>query len=229
MIKTLVFSLALLIPTLSHAGVQPISHPSPNSGTITPAAISVSTLTVDTNTLKTSEGKVGVGTDSPGATLDVAGNAAFSGSVDVGTISVQSADSGNPNLSAASGMFRLGVASLTDLRIGTYDVSPYGNWLQTVSRSPNGSAWPLALNPLGGSVGIGTAAPESANKLQVQSTSGNVVVASSTTASGFGVFSAHGTSGGCIMLTDTDNAGWTKCKALNGTLSCATDADGICD
>lgn len=59
--------------------------------------------------------------------------------------------------------------------------------------------------------------------------SGNSTVASSSTASGFGVLLGHGASGGCIMLTDTDNAGWTECKALNGTLSCATDADGVCD
>jgi hypothetical protein len=37
-----------------------------------------------------------------------------------------------------------------------------------------------------------------------------------------------GDSSGCIMLRDTDNNGWTKCTALNGVLSCATDGDGIC-
>lgn len=44
---------------------------------------------------------------------------------------------------------------------------------------------------------------------------------------------AVGTSGatnvGSIMLNDTDNAGYTECTALNGTLSCGTDADGIID
>lgn len=76
-------------------------------------------------------------------------------------------------------------------------------------------------------VGIGTSSP--ASKLEVVTASGNNIVASSSTASGFGVFHAHGTSGGCLMIRDTDNAGWTECKALNGTLSCGIDADGICD
>ena len=35
-------------------------------------------------------------------------------------------------------------------------------------------------------------------------------------------------SSSCLMLRDTDDAGWTKCTALNGVLSCSIDADGIC-
>ena len=34
---------------------------------------------------------------------------------------------------------------------------------------------------------------------------------------------------GCLMFRDTDNAGWTKCTALNGVLNCAIDADGACN
>jgi hypothetical protein len=33
----------------------------------------------------------------------------------------------------------------------------------------------------------------------------------------------------CIILRDTDNAGWTECNTLNGSLSCTVDSDGICD
>jgi len=33
---------------------------------------------------------------------------------------------------------------------------------------------------------------------------------------------------GCLMFRDTDDAGWTKCTALDGVLSCAIDADGLC-
>lgn len=86
MLKNIIFSLTILIPALSHAGVQPISHPSPNSGTITPAAVSASTLTVDTNTLKTVAGKVGIGTASPCSTctLHVAGGASVTGAFAVG-------------------------------------------------------------------------------------------------------------------------------------------------
>ena len=89
-----------------------------------------------------------------------------------------------------------------------------------------GSAMKMTLS-LDGFLGIGTASPTS--KLEVLTASGNNVVASSSTASGFGVFLAVGTSGGCLMIRDTDNAGWIECTALNGTLSCAIDADGVCD
>jgi hypothetical protein len=33
----------------------------------------------------------------------------------------------------------------------------------------------------------------------------------------------------CIMMRDTDDAGWTECNTLNGSLTCSIDADGICD
>jgi len=33
----------------------------------------------------------------------------------------------------------------------------------------------------------------------------------------------------CLMLGDTDKGGCTECFALNGTLSCTTDADCVCD
>lgn len=42
--------------------------------------------------------------------------------------------------------------------------------------------------------------------------------------------SFNATSGiGCLMMTDTDSAGYTECTFLNGVMSCGTDADGVCD
>ncbi len=38
-----------------------------------------------------------------------------------------------------------------------------------------------------------------------------------------------GSAQACLMLRDSDASGWSECEVLNGTLSCATDADGICD
>lgn len=46
---------------------------------------------------------------------------------------------------------------------------------------------------------------------------------------GWGQIDLDGSSGGCLMIRDTDDAGWTECSALNGVLSCSTDADGQCD
>jgi hypothetical protein len=66
-----------------------------------------------------------------------------------------------------------------------------------------------------GNVGIGTTAPTS--RFHVNSTTTAQVTIQGNSA------------GGCIMLYDTDAAGWTECDALNGTLSCSTDADGVCD
>lgn len=43
-----------------------------------------------------------------------------------------------------------------------------------------------------------------------------------------GCVRADGAVGGAVMLRDTDDAGWTECTALNGTLSCTTDPDGLC-
>jgi hypothetical protein len=46
---------------------------------------------------------------------------------------------------------------------------------------------------------------------------------------GVGQATLDGSTGGCLMLRDTDDAGWTECDALDGTLTCSTDADGVCD
>lgn len=45
---------------------------------------------------------------------------------------------------------------------------------------------------------------------------------------GFGTVKIDGDLGGCIMSQDSDNAGFTKCITLNGTMTCAIDADGNC-
>lgn len=49
------------------------------------------------------------------------------------------------------------------------------------------------------------------------------------TTGSLGQVTVDGSGGGCLMLRDTDDAGWTECSALNGTLTCTTDADGVCD
>jgi hypothetical protein len=44
------------------------------------------------------------------------------------------------------------------LLLGAYEAAPYSYWLQT-NNDNSGTGFPLVLNPLGGSVGIGTSAP----------------------------------------------------------------------
>ena len=72
----------------------------------------------------------------------------------------------------------------------------------------------LSIQSTGGLVGIGLIAPD--EELHVEGT-GNVGV------------KIDGSSGGCLMIRDTDDAGWTECFTLNGVLSCTIDADGLCD
>lgn len=64
-------------------------------------------------------------------------------------------------------------------------------------------------------VGIGTTIPRSI--LEIQKGTGTAQI------------TIDGTTGGCLMIQDTDGAGWTECDVLNGVMSCSTDADGICD
>ena len=116
-----------------------------------------------------------------------------------------------------------GSASYTGIGIGSILSAPYTAYIQGMDiRKANYAEYPIALQPNGGNVGIGTISP--ATKLHVQ----DGVILSSTTA-GFGSFTGYGSSGGCLMFRDTDNAGWTECKFDDGVMSCGTDADGVCD
>jgi len=45
---------------------------------------------------------------------------------------------------------------------------------------------------------------------------------------GFGQITADGATGGCFMMRDTDDAGWSKGTLLDGVITWATDADGVC-
>ncbi len=84
------------------------------------------------------DGNVGIGTTAPAAKLQV--------------LYPSAAPSFDPQY---AGLNLHGNSSVR-LLFGTDPVSPYSAWLQT---SNTGSPFPLSLNPLGGNVGIGTAAP----------------------------------------------------------------------
>ena len=232
------------------------------------ATVQGNAFSVGVSTLVATGGRVGIGTASPGAKLEVnAGSnnltenvALIKGGGSSGAfgfeVQANNGDSyfktnnltGDITMNTVGGNTGIGTAT-PDARLvvstGTTNVMPLkvsneadGVTLNIGSDAAgfpgiqgrlisNNNTFDISINAAGGSVGIGVSDPT--DKLHVITASGNNVVSSSSTASGFGVFHAHGTSGGCLMIRDTDDAGWTECKALNGTLSCATDADGVCD
>jgi hypothetical protein len=65
----------------------------------------------------------------------------------------------NPSLSTNTGAgLALAGNSTVQLNFGTNPASPYNAWIQARDSGTN-SAFPIALNPLGGNVGIGTSSP----------------------------------------------------------------------
>ncbi len=121
-------------------------------------------------------GNVGIGTTSPQAPLYVKGTYT------------------DPSLTAYRGIFSIDSAGGNMLDIGSNSsVSPYAFWLQVKQPNNGGATFPLSLNPLGGNVGIGIAAP--AAKLQVNTgTDQNFIVlagASLGLTNGIGVSSVN--------------------------------------
>jgi hypothetical protein len=92
-------------------------------------------------------GKVGIGTSTPSQKLQIHG--AASAPATSGTT-----PNGNFTLSNST--------TFSSLFFGAYSTIPYGNWIQISSRNDLGIEFPLILQPNGGKLGIGIAAPSSA-------------------------------------------------------------------
>jgi hypothetical protein len=101
-----------------------------------------------------SSGRLGLGTSSPAAKIEIAYT------------------STNPSLSTNTGAgLALAGNSTVQLNFGTNPASPYNAWIQARDTGTN-SAFPIALNPLGGNVGIGTSSPGALLEAMVSRTSG---------------------------------------------------------
>jgi hypothetical protein len=72
----------------------------------------------------------------------------------------------------------------------------------------------LSIQSTGGNVGIGLINPDTELHLEGGTNTGVKI---------------DGSSGGCIMMRDTDDAGWSELTTLNGVPTWTIDADGICD
>lgn len=100
------------------------------------------------NNLVLDRGNVGIGTLSPVTPLHIVGGTA------------------TPSLSADGGIFTVHSSSSVQLQMGAIASSPYTFWLQTKQSTNSGASFPLALNPLGGNVLIGTTSDDG-TKLRV--------------------------------------------------------------
>ena len=140
------------------------------------------------------DGNVGIGTDSPGARIDikgVSGSPATSGTTQNGILRIQNATNNNT------------------LDIGQVAGSPYGTWLQAADKTSLGTSnvYPLILNPLGGNVGINTVSPD--DKLDVEN--GNIRLRSNSDGNTgvLRLFDAAGTESGQIYPAAGDLSFYT--------------------
>jgi hypothetical protein len=100
---------------------------------------------------------VGVGTTTPAAKLNVEGAP------------------NNPSIpgTTSTGVFRVGISNQEGIDFGKQNVSPFSAWMQA---GFNGiAADPLAIQPLGGSVGMGTVAPHASAALDITSTTQGIL------------------------------------------------------
>ena len=159
-----------------------------------------------------SSGRLGIGTSTPGAKLDVSGDVIFNGG---GTqFPIQFANAFTPNAQRADLFFSANATSNNALRVGTI-ASNGGVTLQGTRQSDSSQKVNLVLNPDGGSVGIGTSSPN--NTLHVAGTG-------STQA----IFERTGSNGAFIGLKD-GSANNVFLGNTNGVFSIQTPGSSFSD
>lgn len=136
------------IVTSGNIGSGAVTTSKLSAGAVTTSKIAASAL--EPITLDATNGEVGVNVSNPLAKLSVNGlsSAAGFGATDKGILQVQS------------------LADAIGLHFGTYAGSPYPAYIQGGDpRTSQGGTYPLAIQPKGGDVGVGTTNPTA--KLEV--------------------------------------------------------------
>jgi hypothetical protein len=130
-----------------------------------------------------SSGRLGLGTSSPAARTQIRHTSTA------------------PSLSTNAGAaLALDGDSTVQINFGTNPASPFNGWIQT--RDTNTSAaWPLAINPLGGNVGIGTTSPAVAFQVGVTGSAGVAIDAAQSAIHG-----TFGTGGGVRLRAQIDSS-----------------------
>ena len=162
----------------------------------------------------TPDSRVGIRTSIPATALEVNGTITATGltlngaQTTTGNLTIQKAD---PTL-----IYDVVTATDTDFWTGVQDdAGSDDDDTYQIGKGTTPGTTTLVTITGGGLVGIGVAP-----------TLGILHVDKGT---GVGQATLDGSTGGCLMLRDTDDAGWTECDALDGVLTCSIDADGVCD
>ena len=160
-----------------------------------------------------STGNVGIGNLTPGYKLDVNGTARVVGKLSSGGLAVSGSQVATASSSTA--VANIGGGDVNTY-FGSYDgASSYATWLQAL-RPSDQLTFPMAINPNGGNVGIGTAAP--AFKLDVNGTarvSGQMYANGQLNVGGAIVMAKDQSIYGTSVAGDVQNAFWPR--ASNGT------------
>jgi hypothetical protein len=131
------------------------------------------------------------------------GAATFTGSVSTGRLNPYAADA-SPSLTANVGMAVFESSSSVQLQMGGIAASPYTFWMQTKQSNNSGASFPLALNPIGGNVLIGTTTDDTYNKLQVNGSTQSKFTSSYNTTNGVSqqaIYANSNSQGQCCWFT----------------------------
>jgi len=207
------------------------------TGTIMASAFQVSTATgirgTGTAATLTLTEQQSAGTKSE-LTFDIANNSIITARSNNRDVFLWRGSGGGTTLTSFASTNSSYVDSSSNLNSGSvnFRLSPEGtnDWQFEAGGSTHAGANYLALN----SSALG------AHVVEVNKTTGNWdfkngAITTTTNIIGSGTvgntqaFMGKSTNIGCIMMRDTDDAGWTELTSLNGVLTATVDADGVCD